>query len=116
MPKPLTYGSYLCIDELLALQRPQSQPPHHDEMLFIVIHQVYELWFKVMLHEVEAVKRHLQADEALRATRALARSAVPRRRRQTVVGAARRHEQRQPDAPSHMSTRPASFGETAQST
>lgn len=73
MPEPLTYGSYLCIDELLALQRPQSQPLHHDEMLFIVIHQVYELWFKVMVHEVEAVKRHLQAGEALRATRALGR-------------------------------------------
>ena len=42
----LTYGSYLCVDELLALQRPQSVPPHHDELLFITIHQVYELWFK----------------------------------------------------------------------
>lgn len=73
MPEPLTYGSYLCIDELLALQRPQSQPPHHDEMLFIAIHQIYELWFKVMLHEVEAVKQHLQAGEPLRATRALGR-------------------------------------------
>ncbi len=52
----LSYGSYLCIPELLTLQRPRSkQPgsdrPEHDEMLFIVIHQVYELWFKQQLHE-----------------------------------------------------------------
>ncbi|HTX57297.1 MAG TPA: tryptophan 2,3-dioxygenase family protein, partial [Candidatus Acidoferrales bacterium] len=73
MAEPLTYGSYLRIDELLALQRPQSDPAHHDEMLFIVIHQVYELWFKQLLHELEAVKHHLQSDDAIRATRALGR-------------------------------------------
>ena len=69
----LTYGSYLSIDQLLALQRPQSEPVHHDEMLFIIIHQVYELWFKQMLHEVEAVVRYLDADDPLKATRAFAR-------------------------------------------
>jgi tryptophan 2,3-dioxygenase len=53
----LTYASYLQLDTLLALQEPRSTPPEHDEMLFIVIHQVYELWFKEMLHEVEKVKR-----------------------------------------------------------
>ena len=42
----LTYSSYLAIDELLNLQRPLSDGPEHDEMLFIVIHQTYELWFK----------------------------------------------------------------------
>ena len=73
MAERLTYGSYLNIDELLALQRPQSEPAHHDEMLFIVIHQVYELWFKQMLHEVEAVVRYLGADDPLKATRAFAR-------------------------------------------
>lgn len=73
MAERLTYGSYLRIDELLALQRPQSEPAHHDEMLFIVIHQVYELWFKQLLHELEAVIRFLGADDALRATRALGR-------------------------------------------
>ena len=73
MAEPLTYGSYLRIDELLTLQRPQSDPAHHDEMLFIVIHQVYELWFKQLLHELEAVKHHLQSDDAIRATRALGR-------------------------------------------
>jgi tryptophan 2,3-dioxygenase len=53
----LTYASYLQLDTLLGLQEPRSTPPEHDEMLFIVIHQVYELWFKEMLHEVEKVKR-----------------------------------------------------------
>ena len=51
----VTYGSYLAVDELLALQRPRSEGPEHDEMLFIVIHQVYELWFKQLLHEVDRV-------------------------------------------------------------
>jgi tryptophan 2,3-dioxygenase len=63
--KPLTYGSYLRIDDLLALQHPQSDPPHHDELLFIVIHQVYELWFLQLLHEIEAVVRNLGADDLL---------------------------------------------------
>ncbi len=49
----VTYGSYLAVDELLALQRPRSEGPEHDEMLFIVIHQVYELWFKQVLHEID---------------------------------------------------------------
>ena len=51
---PLTYGSYLKVPELLSLQQPLSDPPHHDELLFIEIHQVYELWFKLMLHELDA--------------------------------------------------------------
>ena len=63
----LTYGSYLRIDELLALQQPQSDPPHHDELLFIVIHQVYELWFRQLLHEIEAAMRSLGVDDLLRA-------------------------------------------------
>jgi len=58
---------------LLGLQRPQSDPPHHDELLFIVVHQVYELWFKQILHELEAAIRHLDEDDALRTTRALSR-------------------------------------------
>ena len=48
-----TYGEYLKLDELLALQHPLSEGPEHDEMLFIVIHQVYELWFKEILHEID---------------------------------------------------------------
>ena len=63
----LTYGSYLHIEELLALQVPLSAPAHHDEMLFIVIHQVYELWFKQLLHEVQAIVRDLDGDELLAA-------------------------------------------------
>ena len=47
---PVTYSSYLKIDELLNLQECQSEGPEHDEMLFILIHQVYELWFKEILH------------------------------------------------------------------
>ena len=53
--KPLTYGSYLKIPELLALQQCRSAPAHHDEPLFILIHQAYELWFKQVLHEVGSV-------------------------------------------------------------
>jgi tryptophan 2,3-dioxygenase len=60
---PLTYGSYLKVDDLLALQTPQSEGPEHDELLFIVIHQVYELWFKLVIHEVGLLQRALEAGE-----------------------------------------------------
>jgi tryptophan 2,3-dioxygenase len=63
----LTYGSYLHVPELLSLQHELSQPAHHDELLFIVSHQVYELWFKQMLHEVGAVCGWLDDDQPLRA-------------------------------------------------
>jgi len=53
--KAESYGAYLKIPELLALQQPLSDPAEHDEMLFIVIHQVYELWFKLLLHEATAI-------------------------------------------------------------
>lgn len=62
----LTYGSYLGIDDLLALQRPLSRPPHHDELLFIIIHQVYELWFKQLLHELDATIAAIDADDLLK--------------------------------------------------
>ena len=55
----LTYFDYLKIEKLLDLQRARSKPPEHDEMLFIVIHQVYELWFKLLLHEFEKINRNL---------------------------------------------------------
>jgi tryptophan 2,3-dioxygenase len=55
----VTYGSYLHVDELLRLQEPRSPGPEHDEMLFIVIHQVYELWFKQLLHELDRVTQLL---------------------------------------------------------
>ncbi|HTU83635.1 MAG TPA: tryptophan 2,3-dioxygenase family protein, partial [Candidatus Acidoferrales bacterium] len=66
MNEPLSYGSYLRVDELLDLQHPLSQPQHHDEMLFIVIHQVYELWFKQVLHELEAAMAAMDRDDLLR--------------------------------------------------
>ena len=58
-----TYGSYLKIDDLLSLQQPRSAGPEHDETLFIIIHQVYELWFKELLHEIDHVMQLLEADE-----------------------------------------------------
>src|SRR2546430_813273 len=58
-----TYGSYLKIEELLSLQQPRSEGPEHDELLFIIIHQVYELWFKELLHEFDRVARLLTGDE-----------------------------------------------------
>ena len=54
---PLTYPNYLKLDELLNLQQARSDPPEHDETLFIVIHQVYELWFKLLLHEFDKIVR-----------------------------------------------------------
>ncbi|MCH9651030.1 MAG: tryptophan 2,3-dioxygenase [Deltaproteobacteria bacterium] len=59
----LTYGKYLEIDQLLALQKPRSPEPEHDEMLFIIIHQVYELWFKEILHELAWLQRSLGAQD-----------------------------------------------------
>jgi len=56
---PLTYSDYLRIPDLLSLQHAQSQPAEHDELLFIIIHQTYELWFKLMLHELDKVKGDL---------------------------------------------------------
>jgi tryptophan 2,3-dioxygenase len=69
----LTYSSYLHVDDLLSLQTPRSDPPEHDEMLFIVIHQVYELWFKELLHEVEKVKRDFSSGEVFGAIHTLKR-------------------------------------------
>src|SRR5215216_2400897 len=69
----VTYGAYLKIDELLSLQRPRSEGPEHDEMLFIVIHQVYELWFKELLHELDRVMALLTADDSARAQHTLKR-------------------------------------------
>jgi tryptophan 2,3-dioxygenase len=59
----LTYVSYLKLDRLLELQEPVSDPEQHDETLFIVIHQVYELWFKLLLHEIDRIKRDFSAND-----------------------------------------------------
>jgi tryptophan 2,3-dioxygenase len=69
----VTYGSYLHVDDLLSLQQPRSSGPEHDEMLFIVIHQVYELWFKELLHEFDRVMRLLTDNDLHRAQHTLKR-------------------------------------------
>ena len=70
---PVTYSSYLKLDELLSLQQPVSDGPEHDEMLFIVVHQVYELWFKCLLHEFDRLLELLRSSETSRAQHALKR-------------------------------------------
>jgi tryptophan 2,3-dioxygenase len=74
IPNPvLTYEQYLSLDALLSLQQPRSDGPEHDEMLFIVIHQVYELWFKELLHELDRVVTLLRSDESHSAQHTLRR-------------------------------------------
>ena len=68
-----TYGEYLKLDELLSLQRPLSDGPEHDETLFIVIHQVYELWFKQVLHELDHLTSLLDLNDGHRAGHTLKR-------------------------------------------
>jgi tryptophan 2,3-dioxygenase len=69
----LDYATYLGLDEVLAAQRPLSDPPHHDEMLFIVQHQTTELWFKLMLHELRAAIRFVREDDLESSFKILAR-------------------------------------------
>jgi tryptophan 2,3-dioxygenase len=69
----VTYGTYLKVDELLQLQQFRSPGPEHDEMLFIVIHQVYELWFKEVLHEFDRAMELLRGDDLHRAQHTLKR-------------------------------------------
>ncbi len=71
---PLTYLTYLKIPELLKLQKQQTDPPEHDEMLFIIIHQVYELWFKIILHELDKLGECLKNNKHAEATSTLRRS------------------------------------------
>ena len=59
----MSYAGYLHLERLLSAQQPLSQPAHHDEMLFIVQHQVAELWMKLMIHELRSALEHLQRDE-----------------------------------------------------
>jgi tryptophan 2,3-dioxygenase len=70
---PLTYGQYLKVPELLSLQQGLADPAHHDEPLFIIIHQVYELWFKLILHELDTARELLTQDKPVDATRLLRR-------------------------------------------
>lgn len=71
--KHVSYTSYLKVDELLELQHPLSDGPEHDEMLFITIHQVYELWFKQLLHEASAAQVSLESGNTHRSMAILGR-------------------------------------------
>ncbi|MCU0495164.1 MAG: tryptophan 2,3-dioxygenase family protein [Chloroflexaceae bacterium] len=76
MSKALTYSSYLRVPELLSLQTPKSDDgdgPEHDEMLFIIIHQVYELWFKELLHELDFLGQRLRDNDTPRASHTMRR-------------------------------------------
>jgi len=72
----LTYGSYLQLERLLTSQHLESKPPAHDELLFITIHQVYELWFKQLLHEAETVREAMFTDQVWLAKHLLKRMHV----------------------------------------
>ena len=70
---PLSYNKYLRVAELIGLQSCLSDPAHHDELLFITVHQAYELWFKQILHEIDAAVIAMDDDRAFAATRAMSR-------------------------------------------
>ena len=69
----MSYADYLDLDTLLAAQHPRSNPPHHDELLFIVQHQTTELWLKLILHELRAARAYFDADLVHHALKSLAR-------------------------------------------
>ncbi|WP_425565422.1 tryptophan 2,3-dioxygenase [Pedococcus aerophilus] len=69
----MSYGAYLGLDQLLAAQHPRSEPPQHDELLFIIQHQTSELWLKLMLHELRSARALLATDELAPALKRLAR-------------------------------------------
>ena len=69
----MTYAGYLQLDRLLSAQRPLSDPAHHDEMLFIIQHQVSELWLKLLMHELQAARAFLQQDQVWQCRKVMAR-------------------------------------------
>jgi tryptophan 2,3-dioxygenase len=70
---PLSYNKYLRVQDLINLQDCLSDPAHHDELLFITVHQAYELWFKQILHELDAAIQFMEDDRVPAATRAIKR-------------------------------------------
>jgi tryptophan 2,3-dioxygenase len=70
---PLSYNTYLRVPELIELQTCLSSPAHHDELLFITVHQAYELWFKQILHEIDAAIVLMKEDRAAEGAQALRR-------------------------------------------
>ena len=71
--KAMSYGAYLDLDTLLSAQHPRSEPQQHDELLFIIQHQVAELWMKLLLHEMHSARSLIAADELAPALKRLAR-------------------------------------------
>ncbi|MDN5790560.1 MAG: tryptophan 2,3-dioxygenase [Micrococcales bacterium] len=69
----MSYGDYLCLDRLLSAQRPMSDPPQHDELLFIIQHQTSELWLKLMIHELRSARALLRSDDLAPALKRMAR-------------------------------------------
>ena len=69
----MSYGDYLRLDTLLSAQRPLSDPPQHDELLFIIQHQTSELWLKLLIHELRSARSLLRADDLAPALKRLAR-------------------------------------------
>src|SRR5438876_6154955 len=69
----LDYKGYLKLDELLKLQHPLADPPTHDETLFIIVHQVFELWFKLVLHEIDKIFEMLDNDDVIESERLIRR-------------------------------------------
>src|SRR5438477_9015854 len=70
---PLSYNKYLRVPELIDLQTCLSSPTHHDELLFITVHQAYELWFKQILHEIDAAIVLMKSDRVAKASFAMHR-------------------------------------------
>jgi tryptophan 2,3-dioxygenase len=73
LSEPLTYGTYLELNGLLALQHPHSSPEHPDELLFIIVHQSSELWFKLLLHELHKLTAVMETFDALGALEQITR-------------------------------------------
>src|SRR5213596_2456133 len=69
----LTYKGYLKLDELLKLQQPLAIPECHDETLFIIVHQVFELWFKLTLHEIDKIFEMLEGGDVIESERLIRR-------------------------------------------
>ncbi|HEX8780204.1 MAG TPA: tryptophan 2,3-dioxygenase family protein, partial [Nocardioides sp.] len=70
--RAMSYGDYLRLDLLLAAQQPRSQPPQHDELLFIIQHQTSELWLKLLVHELRSARDLLRADDLAPALKRIA--------------------------------------------
>src|SRR2546429_7076620 len=69
----LDYKGYLKLEDLLKLQQPLAKPPTHDETLFIIVHQVFELWFKLALHEIDKIFQILDEDDVIESERLIRR-------------------------------------------